>query len=295
MQECENLKRQLAEARALAHLSPIKHEDPFSVSSPKTMDDDEESQNSESQDSSFIKKSPGESDGLDSENDHRISSRKIGQSFRSLSDDKRILTDPALASSLVEVFVERLIDNFSPQPASKYGGTIALREGSGRRVMSPMLCTAFEAASLTFVGRRDRNRDVEARGHDRYVRVLQQLQKALNDPDPEKNKSTDVMVVVLLFTIIEVRLCPFAVWQRLLLTVQAFKQSSKDSLLKHQLGGLQLLKARTPYGHVKGIDRSLYVDLRLYWVGRLSKYLQPADWPGYCCARPAQTHLPCEQ
>lgn len=215
MHTCDNLKKQLAEARALANLPPIKHEDPFSVSSPNdlektTVDEDEESQNSESRHSSFIKKSPGESDGLDSENDRRISSRKIGQSFRSLSEDKRVLTDPALASSLVELFVERLIDNFSPQPASVYGGTIALREASGMRVLSPLLCTAFEAASLTFAGRCEQNREWEAVGRERYGRVLRQLQNAVNDP--KQNKSTEVMVVVLLFTIIEVG-APLPVWQ----------------------------------------------------------------------------------
>ncbi|RHZ72415.1 hypothetical protein CDV55_108854 [Aspergillus turcosus] len=276
MQTCENLKKQLAEARTLANLPPIKHEDPFSVSSPNdlektSVDEDEESQNSESRDSSFIKKSPGESDGLDSEYDSKISSRKIGQSFRSLSEDKRILTDPALASSLVELFVQRLIDNFSPQPASVYGGTIALREASGMRVMSPLLCTAFEAASLTFAGRCEQNREVEAIGHERYVRVLRQLQNALNHP--KQSKSTEVMVVVLLFTIIE-----------------AFTQSSKDSLLKHQLGGLQLLQVRTPYRHRYGIDRSLYVDLRLYWVTAALVHRKPTflasqewltiPWPG---------------
>lgn len=271
MQTCDNLKKQLAEARALANLPPIKHEDPFSVSSPNdlekaTVDEDEESQNSESRHSSLIKKSPGESDWLDSENDRRISSRKIGQSFRSLSEDKRILTDPALASSLVELFVERLIDNFSPQPASVYGGTIALREASGMRVLSPLLCTAFEAASLTFAGRCEQNREWEAVGRERYGRVLRQLQNAVNDP--KQNKSTEVMVVVLLFTIIEVgALLPCR--KRLLLSVQAFTQSSKNSLLQHQLGGLQLLQVRTPYRHRYGIDRSLYVDLRLYWVGHL--------------------------
>ncbi|GIK02031.1 hypothetical protein Aspvir_006074 [Aspergillus viridinutans] len=255
MQTCEDLKKKLAEARALANLPPIKHEDPFSVSSPhdleRTMDADEESQDPEPQDSSLIKNSADPLGGLDSENTNIP--WKTDQSSRSLFEDKRILTDPAVASSFVELFVERLIDNFSPQPASIYGGTIALREASGMRVLSPMLCTAFEAASLTFAGRREQMPEVEAAGHARYVRVLRQLQNALNDP--KQNKSTEVMVVVLLFTIIE-----------------AFKQSSKHSLLKHQLGGLQLLQARTPYRHRYGIDRSLYVDLRLYWVGIHSQF-----------------------
>lgn len=36
--------------------------------------------------------------------------------------------------------------------------------------------------------------------------------------------------------------------------------------MKHQLGGLQLLRSRTPYRHRYGLERSLFVDLRLYWV-----------------------------
>ncbi|GFF50637.1 hypothetical protein IFM58399_08861 [Aspergillus lentulus] len=265
VQTCEDLKKQLAEARALANLPPVKHEDPFSVSSPNDLavpNEEEEAQNPESRDSSLMKKSSDPSDIVSSESTNIP--WKPAPSSRSLSEDKRLLTDPAVASSFVEVFVERLIDNFSPQPASLYGGTIALREASRMRVLSPMLCTAFEAASLTFAGKREQIREVEAVGHARYVRVLRQLQNALNDS--KQNKSTEVMVVVLLFTIIE-----------------AFKQSSKDSLLKHQLGGLQLLQARTPYRHRYGIDRSLYVDLRLYWVTaalvqRKPTFLASKEW-----------------
>ncbi|KAH1287197.1 hypothetical protein KXX30_008592 [Aspergillus fumigatus] len=249
MKTCEDLKKQLAEARALANLPPVKPEEPFSVSSPedhreKTVDE-ERSQNPESRASSSLIKQSADPAGRSFAQTTNTPCT-TDRSSRSLSDDKRILTDPAVASSFVEVFVERLIDNFSPQPASVYGGTVALREASRMRILSPMLCTAFEAASLTFAGRREQIREVEAVGHARYVRVLRQLQTALNDP--KQNKSTEVMVVVLLFTIIE-----------------AFKHSTKDSLLKHQLGGLQLLQARTPYRHRYGIDRSLYVDLRLYW------------------------------
>ncbi|GFF34961.1 uncharacterized protein AN5342 [Aspergillus udagawae] len=261
-QTCEDLKKQLAEARALANLPPIKHEDPFPHDLEKTVDAEEEPQDAESQDSALIRKSTDPSDSLVSK--HTNIPQTTDQTSRSLSEDKRILTDPAVASSFVELFVERLIDNFSPQPAALYGGTIALREASGMRVLSPMLCTAFEAASLTFAGKREQLREVEAAGHARYVRVLRQLQNALNDP--KQNKSTEVMVVVLLFTIIE-----------------AFKQSSRDSLLKHQLGGLQLLQARTPYRHRYGIDRSLYVDLRLYWVTaalvrRKPTFLASKEW-----------------
>lgn len=206
MKTCEDLKKQLAEARALANLPPVKPEEPFSVSSPedhreKTVDE-ERSQNPESRASSSLIKQSADPAGRSFAQTTNTPCT-TDRSSRSLSDDKRILTDPAVASSFVEVFVERLIDNFSPQPASVYGGTVALREASRMRILSPMLCTAFEAASLTFAGRREQIREVEAVGHARYVRVLRQLQTALNDP--KQNKSTEVMVVVLLFTIIEVR------------------------------------------------------------------------------------------
>ena len=102
----------------------------------------------------------------------------------------------------MELFVDRLIRNFSPDDHRKYGGTIALREASDMRMISPMLCNAFEATALTFAGRRDGNRSVELAGHAKYVRTLRQLQAALYDT--EGNKSTEVLVVVLLSTITEV-------------------------------------------------------------------------------------------
>lgn len=165
----------------------------------------------------------------------------------SLSRQKAILNDPNLASTVMELFVDRLIRNFSPDDHRKYGGTIALREASEMRMISPMLCNAFEATALTFAGRRDGNRSVELAGHAKYVRTLRQLQAALYDADG--NKSTEVLVVVLLSTITE-----------------AFKQTSKDSIFRHQLGGLELLRTRSAYRHRYGIERSLFVDLRLYWV-----------------------------
>lgn len=36
--------------------------------------------------------------------------------------------------------------------------------------------------------------------------------------------------------------------------------------MKHQLGGLEILRMRTPYRHRSGFERSLYVDLRMFWV-----------------------------
>ncbi|KAM0119436.1 hypothetical protein ACP6JC_003949 [Aspergillus fumigatus] len=281
MKTCEDLKKQLAEARALANLPPVKPEEPFSVSSPedhreKTVDE-ERSQNPESRASSSLIKQSADPAGRSFAQTTNTPCT-TDRSSRSLSDDKRILTDPAVASSFVEVFVERLIDNFSPQPASVYGGTVALREASRMRILSPMLCTAFEAASLTFAGRREQIREVEAVGHARYVRVLRQLQTALNDP--KQNKSTEVMVVVLLFTIIEVRgVSPCRI--RFPLTSRAGLQA------QHQRFPAEAPTRRTAIAPgadpvpTSVRDRSV-ADTVLTGLG-------------YRGARPEQTHLPREQ
>ncbi|OJZ87763.1 hypothetical protein ASPFODRAFT_131311 [Aspergillus luchuensis CBS 106.47] len=249
LRSCENLKQQLAEARQLANLPAIKDED-GSLPSSQALYSIKESDNSVE-------------DGDDSLDELDLSSKAADN--QSLASPNTVALEEQRTrketNALIEFYVERLVTDFSPPQVS---GTIALREARSLRVFSPILCSAFEAASLTFAGRRDGNRSVEVAGHSRYLRVLRSLQHALYDP--QQGKSTEVLVVVLLATIIE-----------------AFKQTSKDSLLKHQLGGLELLRTRTPYRHRHGIERSLYVDLRMYWVTaalvhRKPTFLAEKDW-----------------
>ncbi|KAE8344727.1 hypothetical protein BDV24DRAFT_9158 [Aspergillus arachidicola] len=263
MQTCESLKRQLAEARQLAHLPPVKAEETGSSSLYQIKHNDNDDAEGQGDPAAHPRQARYSSDlsGV-STGDHPGSQRE--SSPTSLSRQKAILNDPTLASTVMELFVDRLIRNFSPDDHRKYGGTIALREASEMRMISPMLCNAFEATALTFAGRRDGNRSVELAGHAKYVRTLRQLQAALYDADG--NKSTEVLVVVLLSTITE-----------------AFKQTSKDSIFRHQLGGLELLRTRSAYRHRYGIERSLFVDLRLYWVTaalvhRKPSFLASKDW-----------------
>ncbi|OGM46501.1 putative C6 finger domain protein [Aspergillus bombycis] len=263
MQTCESLKRQLAEARQLANLPPVKAEETGSSSlyQIKPNDSDDEGPGDPAAHPGPARRDSPDPSGV-STGDSSGSQRE--SSPTSLSRQKAILSDPTLASTVMELFVDRLIRNFSPDDHRKYGGTIALREASEMRMISPMLCNAFEATALTFAGRRDGNRSVELAGHAKYVRTLRQLQAALYDT--EGNKSTEVLVVVLLSTITE-----------------AFKQTSKDSIFRHQLGGLELLRTRSAYRHRFGIERSLFVDLRLYWVTaalvhRKPSFLASKDW-----------------
>ncbi|KNG85791.1 putative C6 finger domain protein [Aspergillus nomiae NRRL 13137] len=249
MQTCESLKRQLAEARQLANLPPVKAEETGSSSlyQIKPNDSDEEEPGEQAAHPGQARRDSPDPSGVSTGD---ITGSQRESSPTSLSRQKAILNDPALASTVMELFVDRLIRNFSPDDHQKYGGTIALREASDMRMISPMLCNAFEATALTFAGRRDGNRSVELAGHAKYVRTLRQLQAALYDT--EGNKSTEVLVVVLLSTITE-------------------------------LGGLELLRTRSAYRHRYGIERSLFVDLRLYWVTaalvhRKPSFLASKDW-----------------
>lgn len=60
---------------------------------------------------------------------------------------------------------------------------------------------------------------------------------------------------------------------------QAFNQSSPGAIFKHQLGGLELLRLRTPYRHRTGLDQSLFIDLRMFWVCLLSFRFLFHEWP----------------
>ncbi|PLN75640.1 putative C6 finger domain protein [Aspergillus taichungensis] len=260
MDTCESLKEQLAEARKLANLPPIKFEDVAtgerSIYQIKRIDEDKASEGDDIADNHTSDHKQSSSNTTPDVQTAVDLSRQTKESSPPMLKEKNHLVDPAMAGSVMELFVERLITTFSPEDHTKFGGTIALREASEMRVFSPFLCNAFEAASLTVAGRRGQNRSIEIAGHSRYVRTLRQLQKALYDP--KDSKSTEVLVVVLLATIVE-----------------AFKQTAKDSIFRHQLGGLALLRSRTPFRHRYGLERSLFVDLRLYWVTAALVQRQP--------------------
>ncbi|OJJ45894.1 hypothetical protein ASPZODRAFT_26497 [Penicilliopsis zonata CBS 506.65] len=232
MQSCQELKVQLAEARRAANL-PLDDDpsnpNPNPNPQPKSPQSDSEKALTR-RDSIITSSTSSSSSSSSSTNSFQIQ-----------------LRSPLAAKQILEVLVGRLINAFSPIEAVNCGSLVGLRDAAQMRVFSPLLSHAFEAASLTFVGRQERHLSMEKVGHVRYTRVLRQLQQALNHP--EQSKSTEVLVVVLLFIIIE-----------------AFKQSSKDAILRHQLGGLGLLRSRTPFRHRTGIERSMFVDLRLYWV-----------------------------
>ncbi|PYI20831.1 C6 finger domain protein [Aspergillus violaceofuscus CBS 115571] len=247
LRSCESLKQQLAEARQLANNPAVKAEEgPLSRRRPL-----------------HLGRKPNDWDEEDALEDSDLSVEDSGQ-VSLIPRDAMVLSEDHEGQSsgvAIEFFIERLVDNFSPVNVS---GTIALREAKEMRILSPILYKAFEAASLTFAGRQYHNKALEVAGNSKYIKVLHLLQTALNEP--QGNQSTELLLVVLLSTIIE-----------------AFRQTSVTSIFRHQLGGLALLRARTPYRHRHGVERSLFVDLRLYWVTaalvhRKPTFLSSKEW-----------------
>lgn len=164
----------------------------------------------------------------------------------------------------MEVFIGEVINAFAPDPSSIHGRVFDLRSAAEKRIFSPLLAAGFDATALIFIGQRDQTQKFVNAGNNQYRRVLQLLQRVVNDP--EQCKSTDALVMVVLLTMIE-----------------ALNQSSPGAIFKHQQGGLELLRLRTPYRHRSGLEQSLYVDLRMFWVTtaiacRKPTFLARKDW-----------------
>lgn len=120
-----------------------------------------------------------------------------------LIKENHVLAAPASANKLVDIFLERLVDDFSPgSAAARSGSVMGWRTAAEMRVFSPLLGRAFTAAALTLAGYREGNRSIQVAAQARYVRTLRSLQEALYHPT--ESRSTAVLIVVVLFTIIEV-------------------------------------------------------------------------------------------
>jgi hypothetical protein len=99
---------------------------------------------------------------------------------------------------VIDVFVERFVDAFSPEVDMKHGRAGALRAAAEIRMFSPLISDAFEAVSVAFFGRSVQNKQIEASGFRLYPRVLRALQDALVDPEKCRAESTLVTVILLL-------------------------------------------------------------------------------------------------
>lgn len=150
---------------------------------------------------------------------------------------------------MLDVFIQRFVDAFSPEVDTSSGRAGALRAGAGIRMFSPLLSSAYEAVSLTFSGRMMNEPRIESAGMKLYPRVLRSLQDALFDSERSRAEATLVTVV-------------------LLLAFESIERTSQTGVTAHVRGATQLIRHRGPASHVYGVEHLLFTELRPYWVCR---------------------------
>ncbi|RDW68937.1 Zn(II)2Cys6 transcription factor domain-containing protein [Aspergillus mulundensis] len=167
-------------------------------------------------------------------------------------------------SSMLDVFIERFVDAFSPEVDAKAGEAGAIRRAAEIRMFSPILRDAFESVSQVFFGRSVENQTVEVRGFSAYPRVLRSLQEALLDSERSKAESTLATVV-------------------LLMAFESVERTGQASLIAHVLGALRLIQHRGPENHMYGVEHLIFTELRPYWVSasftaRKPSFLAQENW-----------------
>lgn len=148
---------------------------------------------------------------------------------------------------MLDVFVQRFVDAFSPEVDTSSGRAGAIRAAAEIRMFSPMISNAFEAVSVTFFGRSVQDSRAEAAGMKLYPRVLRSLQDALLDPERSRSEATLVTVT-------------------LLLAFESIERTSQDGVSAHVKGATQLIQHRGPENHMYGVEHLLFTELRPYWV-----------------------------
>ncbi|KAL4894904.1 hypothetical protein BDV59DRAFT_175235 [Aspergillus ambiguus] len=166
---------------------------------------------------------------------------------------------PGTASpkTMIDVFIERFVDAFSPEVDVKSGQAGALRRAAEIRMFSPILKDAFEAVSVAFFGRSIQDKRIEMSGHHLYPRVLRKLQLALQDPERSRAESTLATVI-------------------LLMAFESVERTTQASLAAHVHGAVRLIEHRGPEAHVYGVEHLLFTELRPYWVGAALASRQPS-------------------
>ncbi|KAF7591599.1 hypothetical protein BBP40_001297 [Aspergillus hancockii] len=210
--------------------------------------------------------SSGESSGSDYYASHGSSVFDFNRSPSESSDDSSSSSIISLntARPMLDVFIERFVDAFSPEVDIKSGQAGALRRAAGIRMFSPILMDAFEAVSVAFFGRSIQDPRIESSGFHLYPRVLRSLQHALQDPERSKAESTLATVI-------------------LLMAFESVERTTQGSLTAHVLGALRLIEHRGPENHIFGVEHLLFTELRPYWVGaalvaRQPSFLSQEDW-----------------
>ncbi|KNG79897.1 hypothetical protein ANOM_011794, partial [Aspergillus nomiae NRRL 13137] len=189
-------------------------------------------------------------------------------------DEKRFCTEQsqpyvqsnsslAVRPTHTERSIQSLVEVFSVDVDGRRTVPVWLEQAVQMRSSSPLLCAAIEATSFVLMGKISCDPKSTHSGLVRYTCALRLAGSAICDA--QRRLRDDVFVAITLFGMIEM-----------------YEGGSKDALVKHQQGGLDLLCLRTPLNHCKGVGHSIYADLRLSWIlsaishGRT--FLATDDW-----------------
>lgn len=126
--------------------------------------------------------------------------RSFSRDSSSTSDDSAYgsICRMDASKSMLDVFIERFVDAFSPEVDIKSGQAGAIRRAAEIRMFSPILSDAFDSVSQVFFGRSVQNKSIEVQGFSYYPRVLRSLQEALLDSERSKAESTLATVILLM-------------------------------------------------------------------------------------------------
>ncbi|KAL4864429.1 hypothetical protein BDV12DRAFT_176200 [Aspergillus spectabilis] len=218
----------------------------------------------------YASRDPDNGDGEESEEQDDLSSLIIQREFS--RDSSETSDDSAYGSicrmdaskSMLDVFIERFVDAFSPEVDAKAGQAGAIRRAAEIRMFSPILTDAFQSVSQVFFGRSVQNKTIETTGFSFYPRVLRSLQDALQDPERSKAESTLATVI-------------------LLMAFESVERTSQASLTAHVQGAVRLIEHRGPENHIYGVEHLLFTELRPYWVSasflhRAPSFLAREEW-----------------
>jgi hypothetical protein len=101
-------------------------------------------------------------------------------------------------NAAMEVFLERLLDAFSPAREGGWGSSTTFRSAASIRMFSPILSDALEAVSLTYFAQSTQDVRLESAAYTTYLSVLRNLQDALCDPEQSKSQVILLTVTVLM-------------------------------------------------------------------------------------------------
>ncbi|KAE8386306.1 hypothetical protein BDV23DRAFT_163516 [Aspergillus alliaceus] len=165
-----------------------------------------------------------------------------GHAERNISLSSSIPT----TSIVLENVLQRLLDAYCSKTENTQIQPAVLEQVASLRHSSPLICEALWAASLLIIGRSDSNPGLVSAGFLYYNKAIRLLGRLLSQLSGQL--SLEALGATYLFGVIEM------------------STSSHTALLKHAGWALHLLQRRSPQLHQTGLGKSLFLDVRIYWV-----------------------------